>query len=208
MLLLWYILLRSGNICNCNGLFRQMPALSQTLKCSGDFIINEFRGDFNKKKKMPSSLRKIESGDMEIDYEKEMFKKYDYTGIQEKISLPLKTRNGVIIDDTFLRDLESIHKWCQKPSSLSKIVVFGSNSSSVELHLSFNEVLFHVLEGFGSHELFIITPMKSKTTNEMDNVSDNQPLHKPYETLMIKGSPIYAEISENTDLEGINNRGK
>ena len=185
-----------------------MPALSQTLKCSGDFIINEFRGDFNKKKKMPSSLRKIESGDMEIDYEKEMFKKYDYTGIQEKISLPLKTRNGVIIDDTFLRDLESIHKWCQKPSSLSKIVVFGSNSSNVELHLSFNEVLFHVLEGFGPHDLFITKPMKNKTTNEIDNVTDNQPLDQPYETLMVEGSPIYAEISENSDLEEINKRGK
>ena len=185
-----------------------MPALSQTLKCSGDFIINEFRGDFNKKKKMPSSLRKIESGDMEIDYEKEMFKKYDYTGIQEKISLPLKTRNGVIIDDTFLRDLESIHKWCQKPSSLSNIVVFGSNSSNVELHLSFNEVLFHVLEGFGPHDLFITKPMKNKTTNEIDNVTDNQPLDQPYETLMVEGSPIYAEISENSDLEEINNSGK
>ena len=205
---MWYILLRRENICNCNGLFRQMPALSQTLKCSGDFIINEFRGDFNKKKKMPSSLRKIESGDMEIDYEKEIFKKYDYTGIQEKISLPLKTRNGVIIDDTFLRDLESIHKWCQKPSSLSKIVVFGSNSSNVELHLSFNDVLCHVLEGFGPHDLFITTPMNNKTTNEIDNVTDNHPLDQPYETLMVKGSPIYAEISENSDLEEIKNRGK
>ena len=87
-----------------------MRALSQTIKCSGDYISNESRRDFNKKKKMPSRLRKIESGDMEIDYEKEMFKKYDYTGIQEKISLPLKTRNGVIIDDTFLRDLDAIHK--------------------------------------------------------------------------------------------------
>ena len=157
---------------------------------------------------MPSSLQTIDSGDMEIDYEKEFFKKYDYTGIQEKISLPLKTMNGVIIDDTFLRDLESIHQWCQKPSSLSNIVVFGSISSNVELHLSFNEVLFHVLEGVGPHDLFITTPMKSKTTNYMDNVSDNQPSNKPYETLMIEGSPIYAEISENADLEEINKRGK
>ena len=206
--MLWYILLRRGHISNCKGLLRQIPAISQTLKSNGDSISNEFRAYFDKKKKMPTSLQKMDSGDMEIDYGKELFKKCDYTGIQEEISLPLKTRNGVIIDDTFLRDLESIHKWCQKASSLSNIVVFSSNSSNVELHLSFNEVLFHVLEGFGSHELFIITPMKSKTTNEMDNVSDNQPLHKPYETLMIKGSPIYAEISENADLEEINNRGK
>ena len=185
-----------------------MPSISQTVKSSGYFISNEFRGDLNKKRRMPPSLQNFKSGDMEIDYEKELFKKYDYTGIQGKINLPLKTRNGVIMDDTFLRDLESIHKWCQKPSSISNIVVYGSNCSNVELHLSFNEVLFHVLEGFGPNNVFNTTPTKNKTTNDMANGSDNQPLHQPYETLMVEGSPIYAEISENANLEEMKNRGK
>ena len=74
--------------------------------------------------------------------------------------------------------------------------------------LSFNEVLFHVLEGFGPNNVFNTTPTKNKTTNDMANVSDNQPLHQPYETLMVEGSPIYAEISENANLEEMKNRGK
>ena len=47
-----------------------------------------------------------------LDYEKLLFSNYDYNQVREKMCLPLETKHGTVIDLHFIRNLESIIKWC------------------------------------------------------------------------------------------------
>ena len=138
----------------------------------------------------------------------QLFGAYNYAKLREKIRLPLKTKHGIDIDGNFVQMLRTIYKWCKKPSSLSSLVSQVSLESEIELDLSFDEVLIHVLEGLLPNLNFI----SNETTFEEDNQCTKNNfftnLADPYNVFDARNSPIYAEIPDIKHSENIAIIGK
>ena len=139
----------------------------------------------------------------QVEHHNDIFKEYDYSRIKEKICLPLETKKGFVIDDFFVHQLQTLHTWCRKPSSLSSILSNGRTTNGVALDLTFNELLYHVLEGLLPDNMLL-----ARTENEeLPNIGKANSI-KPYDTCVVDDSPIYAEISERSILTEVTIKGK
>ena len=126
-------------------------------------------------------------------YNHRIFTAKDYTNFHEKIQLPLETKFGTVIDLSFVHELEALFKWCNKPSSLSPIITSASEEPEIKLNLTFNEILYHILEGslVKPNSIFKKSDEKSDTQSTGENRIAN-----PYDIINARNSPIYAEIPD------------
>ena len=125
-----------------------------------------------------------------------IFAAKDYTKLLEKIRLPLETKWGTVLDESFMHKFEAIFQWCKKPSSLSAIICSAPAESEMKLDFTFNEIFYHILEGslVKPNSIFTKNDKKSETQPTSGNlIADHV---NPYDIFNARNSPIYAEIPD------------
>ena len=131
------IIFRKRKTSEHKGLFRSNCSIEETLRPPENRVINK-SGDHlphKKKKNGHRPSRSTETVVQEVNYNKAIFKKCDYTRIRETLLLPLETKYGFIVDDNFVHSLETIYQWCKKPSSLSSVLSEPYKMAGVVLDL-------------------------------------------------------------------------
>ena len=132
---------------------------------------------------------------------------YDYTNLLENIRLPYETKFGTLVDEHFIQQFEAIFNWCQKPSSLFSMMSLNHAKPEIKLDLSFNEVLFHVLEGSLIEPNTTFKKLKN-SKGQPTPVNKSTKLVDPYDVCDARNSPIYAEIPDLNNSSDILVKGK
>ena len=156
--------------------------------------------------KKKSSLRSPENN-IRVDYNKDIFIRYDYTRMQQNIALPFKTKTGVMVDDELMSSLKLMYEWCQKESSLASILSTSAVKSDKVMTISFNELMCHAIEGLLPDNSLLFQSKNEARHRLREDVPQIQS-QTPYDVCVVNDSPIYAEISDTSIITELPIKGK